>query len=343
MGKIDDLVRKNIRELTPYSSARDEYSGKEGIFLDANENPFGKLNRYPDPHHRRLRNEISRVNEIPVENIFVGNGSDEAIDLLFRIFCEPGKDKALTFSPTYGMYEVSAAVNDVKMIKVPLNEDLDIDMARVKPYLRDSRLKLIFICSPNNPTSNSFNREKILSIIEEFRGIVVIDEAYIDFSKNPSFISLINKHENLVILRTFSKALGAAAIRVGMVFSGPEIISYLYRVKPPYNISTLNQKEALKRIKKPEKFRKQIEDIKAEREILSEKVRNLEITEKLYPSDSNFLLVKVKDADAIYDLLTAKNIIVRNRSSVIKNCLRITVGTSEENKKLIKELKKINI
>jgi histidinol-phosphate aminotransferase len=343
MGNIDDLVRKNIRELTPYSSARDEYSGKKGIFLDANENPFGKLNRYPDPHHTKLRAEIGRVNEIPVENIFIGNGSDEAIDLLFRIFCEPGKDKALTFSPTYGMYEVSAAVNDVKMIKVPLNEDLDIDIVKVKPYLRDSRLKMIFICSPNNPTSNSFDRKKILSIIEGFRGIVIIDEAYIDFSINPSFISLINKHENLVILRTFSKAWGAAGIRVGMVFAGAEIINYLYRIKPPYNISTLNQKEALKRIRKPEKFRKQIEDIIAERELLSEKIRNLEITEKLYPSDSNFLLLKVKDAEAIYYLLRKRNIIIRNRSSVIKNCLRITIGTSEENKKLIKELKKIMI
>jgi histidinol-phosphate aminotransferase len=343
MSKTDDLVRKNIRELTPYSSARDEYPGKKGIFLDANENPFGKLNRYPDPHHRKLRSEISRVNDIPVENIFLGNGSDEAIDLLFRIFCEPGKDKALTFSPTYGMYEVSASVNDVKMIRIPLSNNFMIDMAGVKPNLRDSRLKLIFICSPNNPTSNSFEREKIISIIEGFRGIVVIDEAYIDFSNNPSFISLINRYENLVILRTFSKAWGAAAIRVGMVFARPEIISYLYKVKPPYNISALNQKEALKRIRKPEKFRRQIEEIKSERERLSEKIGNLEITEMVYPTDSNFLLVKVKDADVIYDLLTGKNIIVRNRSSVIKNCLRITVGTREENKRLIKELKKIQV
>ncbi len=343
MDKIDDLVRKNIRELTPYSSARDDYSGEKGIFLDANENPFGKLNRYPDPHHRQLRAEISRFIEIPVENIFLGNGSDEAIDLLFRIFCEPGKDKALTFSPTYGMYEVSAAVNDVKMIRVPLNDDLDINTSGVTPFIHDNRLKLIFICSPNNPSSNSFDREKILTIIEGFNGIVVIDEAYIDFSSNPSLISLICKYNNLVILRTFSKAWGAAAIRVGMVFAQPAIISYLYRVKPPYNISTLNQKEALKRIRKPGKFRKQIEEIKAEREILSEKVRKLDITEKLYPSDSNFLFVKVKDADSIYDLLTSKNIIVRNRSSVIKNCLRITIGTHDENKKLIKELKKIRI
>jgi histidinol-phosphate aminotransferase len=343
MSKTDDLVRKNIRDLTPYSSARDEYTGKKGIFLDANENPFGKLNRYPDPHHRKLRSEISSINNIPVENIFLGNGSDEAIDLLFRIFCEPGKDKALTFSPTYGMYEVSASVNNVKMIKVPLTNKFEIDSVKVRPYLSDTSLKLIFICSPNNPTSNSFERKKIISIIEDFKGIVVIDEAYVDFSNNPSLISLTGKYENLVILRTFSKAWGAAAIRVGMVFAQPVIINYFYKVKSPYNISALNQKEALKRIRKPAKFRKQIEEIKLERDVLSEKIGNLEITERVYPTDSNFLLVKVKDADAIYDLLIARNIVVRNRSSVIKNCLRITVGTREENKKLIKELKRIRI
>lgn len=343
MNQTDWLVRKNIRELTPYSSARDEYSGKKGIFLDANENPFGKLNRYPDPYHRSLRTAISGLNDIPVENIFLGNGSDEAIDLLFRIFCDPGRDKALTFTPTYGMYEVLSSVNDVEMIKIPLGEDFMISLPDVSKHLKDRRIKLIFICSPNNPTSNSFEREKILTIIENFSGIVVIDEAYIDFSIQESFISLTGKYENLVVLRTFSKAWGAAAIRVGMVFACSDIIRYLYRVKPPYNISAINQKAALRRIGKAEKQRKQILRILDERNRLAEKISSLEITEKVYSSDSNFLLVKVKNADTVYNLLTQKNIIIRNRNSVIPNCLRITVGKKEENKRLLKELKNIRL
>jgi histidinol-phosphate aminotransferase len=343
MSKTDSLVRKNIRELTPYSSARDEYTGKRGTYLDANENPYGKLNRYPDPHHRKLRSAISNAVNVPFENIFLGNGSDEAIDLLFRIFCNPGSDKALTFNPTYGMYEVSAAVNDIVMIRIPLDTNFNIDLPELTPYLKDDLLKLIFICSPNNPTSNSFRRDKIINIIENFRGIVIIDEAYIDFSDDPSSVSLINRYDNLVVLRTFSKAFGAAAIRVGMVFANPEIISYLYKVKPPYNISKINQDAALKRIRKPEKYRKQVKKIKAERQKLIEKIGGLEIIDTIYPADANFILVKVKDADAIYKLLIAKNVIVRNRNSVINNCLRITVGTKEENKRLIKELKKIRI
>ena len=343
MNQTDSLVRKNIRELTPYSSARDEYPGKKGIFLDANESPFGKLNRYPDPYHRKLRTAISNLYDIPVENIFLGNGSDEAIDLMFRIFCDPGRDKALTFTPTYGMYQVSASANDVEMIKIPLGETFAINLPDVLKRLKERRIKLIFICSPNNPTSNCFEREKILTIIENFRGIVVIDEDYIDFSNQESFISLTGKYENLVVLRTFSKAWGAAAIRVGMVFGCSDIIKYLYRVKPPYNISALNQKAALKRIGKAEKFRKQVEMILEERNKLAEKIRSLEITEKVFPSDSNFLLVKVNNADAVYNFLTGKNIIIRNRNSVIPNCLRITVGTKEENKRLLKELNKIRI
>jgi histidinol-phosphate aminotransferase len=343
MSRTDQLVRRNIRELTPYSSARDEYPGKNGIFLDANENPYGKLNRYPDPHHRNLRSAISSLSNIPAENIFLGNGSDEAIDLLYRMFCNPGRDKALTFSPTYGMYEVSATVNDVEMIKIPLDSSFAIDLPKVTPYFEDGLLKLIFICSPNNPTSNSLEREKIISIIESFRGIVVIDEAYIDFSDEPSLVSLTDRYENLVILRTFSKAWGAAAIRVGMVIASSEIINYLYKLKPPYNISAINQEEALKRIRKPEKYRKQIRKIKSERQKLIKKIGALEIIKMIYPSDANFILVKVSDANAIYELLLEKNVIVRNRTSVINNCLRITVGTKEENKRLIKELKKIRI
>ena len=339
MSRIDNLVRENIRTLTPYSSARDEYSGKKGIFMDANENPFGKLNRYPDPHHRSLRAAVGRVTRFSEENIFLGNGSDEAIDLLFRIFCKPGSDLALTFTPTYGMYEVSAAVNDIQMVKVPLDGNFMIDGELTRKYLDDSRIRLVFICSPNNPTSNSFERDTVISIIEHFRGIVVIDEAYIDFSDEPSLLPLIEKYDNLVILRTFSKAWGAAGIRVGMVFSNPEIIRYLYKVKAPYNISSVNQQAALRRLKKAEKYRRQIGQIKDERIRLADWLEQLPFVDKVYPSDANFLLVKVKDADAIYKLLAAKNIIVRNRSSVVPNCLRITVGTKEENKMLLKELK----
>jgi histidinol-phosphate aminotransferase len=343
MNRTDSLVRQNIMDLTPYSSARDEYSGSKGVFLDANENPFGKLNRYPDPHHRKLREALGRKKGIPAENIFLGNGSDEAIDLLFRIFCNPGKDKALTFTPTYGMYEVSASVNDIEMIKVPLDKNFNIDLQGTTGNLKDGQVKLVFICSPNNPTSNSFELEKIITVIENFSGIVVIDEAYIDFSEQDSFLPLIAKYDNLVVLQTFSKAWGAAGIRVGMAFASTQIISYLYKVKPPYNISSLNQKAALKRLNNPVKYSKQIRKIKEEKERLSARLKKLGIIEYIYPSDANFLLVKVKDADFIYRQLAGHNIIVRNRTSVIENCLRITVGTKVENNSLIRELKKISL
>jgi len=341
MSRADNLVRKNIRDLTPYSSARDEYSGSKGIFLDANENPFGKLNRYPDPHHRKLREAVSRNKGVQAENIFLGNGSDEAIDLVFRIFCEPGKDKALTFTPTYGMYEVSAAVNNVKMVKVPLDKNFNIDPLSIESIINDPLLKLIFICSPNNPTSNSFERSRIVGIIEKFNGIVVIDEAYIDFSDKDSFIPLTAKYDNLVVLQTFSKAWGAAGIRVGMAFAEPGIISYFYRVKPPYNISLLNQRAAISRLAKPVKYVKQINRIKEEKRRLITRLKKIDIIEYIYPSDANFLLVKVKDADLVYKQLAEKNIIVRNRTSVVENCLRITVGTKRENNTLVRELKKI--
>jgi histidinol-phosphate aminotransferase len=342
MNRADKLVRKNIRELTPYSSARDEYQGNSGIFLDANENPFGKLNRYPDPHHRKLREALSIYKGIAVDNIFLGNGSDEAIDLLFRIFCNPGKDKALTFSPTYGMYEVSAAVNDVEMIRIPLDKNFDPDIQAAQRYFKDDLVKLVFICSPNNPTSNNFDRGKIIQMIESFKGIVVIDEAYIDFTDQDSFLPLTTKYDNLIVLQTFSKGWGAAGIRVGMAFADTLIISYLYRVKPPYNISALNQKAALKRLNDPVKYLRQIRKIREEKERLTGRLKKISIIEYIYPSDANFLLVKVGDANFIYRALADKNIIVRNRTSVVENCLRITVGTREENNKLIGQLKKIS-
>lgn len=343
MSKTDNLVRKNIRELVPYSSARDEFRGSEGIFLDANENPYGTLNRYPDPYHMKLKSAVSKLKDLPPENIFFGNGSDEVIDLIFRIFCNPGVDKALTFTPTYGMYEVTAAVNDITIIKVPLDSNFNIDPEKTLQLLNDENIKIIFICSPNNPTGNSFERETILELLEKFRGIVVIDEAYIDFSSNASFISLINSYENLIVMQTFSKAWGAAGVRVGMAFADQDIIRYLYRVKPPYNISELNQKEALKRVTYPEKYKKQILSIKSERNRVEKLISELDAVLNVYPSDSNFLLVKVKDADLIYKKLIEKSIIVRNRSSVVNNCLRITIGTRKENDKLVSELRRISL
>ena len=343
MVDINELVRENVIKLIPYSCARDEFKGKAGIFLDANENPFGKLNRYPDPYQKELKQAISRIKGIPQENIFLGNGSDEIIDLCFRVFCNPGVDKILTFNPTYGMYEVSASVNDIKVIKVPLNENFHIDLEAAKPLLTEKKLKLIFVCSPNNPTGNSMNYSDVEYIIANFKGIVIIDEAYIDFSDKPSFINMVDRYPNLVVMQTFSKAFGLAAARVGMAFANPLIINYFNKVKPPYNISTINQNAVLDRLKKVEKYKSQTLKIKKEKERLSLKLTRMKIAEKVWPSDANFILVKVKNAGYIYNMLVKQSIVVRNRSSVIENCLRITVGTASENNELVKVLNTILI
>jgi histidinol-phosphate aminotransferase len=343
MIELKKLVRQNVQKLTPYSCARDEFSGKTGIFMDANENPYGNMNRYPDPYQRELKAAISKLKGIPEEKIFLGNGSDEIIDLCFRIFCNPGTDKALTFTPTYGMYEVSASINDVSLIKIPLNADFQIDMAEVIPLLTDESVKLIFICSPNNPTANSVNYDDIEYIISNFQGMVIVDEAYIDFSEKPSFLELINRYPNLIVMQTFSKAYGLAAARIGMCFSGPEVINFFNKMKPPYNISTINQKAALSRLQNQKRFNNQIIRIKKERERLATCLRKMNIAEKIYPSDANFLLVKVRDASSIYNQLVNRHIIVRNRTSIIENCLRITVGKKTENNKLIEALKNITL
>jgi histidinol-phosphate aminotransferase len=343
MVDINELVRKNVINLTPYSCARDEFKGKAGIFMDANENPFGKLNRYPDPYQRELKIAISKIKKIPEEKIFLGNGSDEIIDLCFRVFCDPGINKVLTFTPTYGMYEVSASVNDINVVKVPLDENFQIDLSKVKPLLTDKNLKLIFVCSPNNPTGNIMNSSDVEHIIANFRGIVIIDEAYIDFSNEPSFIKMVDRYPNLIVMQTFSKSFGLAAARVGMAFSNPSVIQYFNKLKPPYNISTLNQNAVLNRLNKIEKYKSQVIKIKKEKERLSSKLKKMKITEKVWPSDANFILVKVKDANFIYNTLVDKSIVVRNRSSVIDNCLRITVGTPSENNKLVKALDTITL
>lgn len=342
MVNLDNLVRENVKKLTPYSCARDEFSGKTGIFLDANENPYGKLNRYPDPYQRELKTAISEVKGIDEDKIFLGNGSDEIIDLCFRVFCNPGTDKVLTFTPTYGMYQVSASVNDAEVVKVPLNSSFQIDLNETEPCFSDRRLKLIFICSPNNPTANSMNFQDVEYIVSKFNGIVIIDEAYIDFSEKPSFISLVDKYPNLVVMQTFSKAFGLASVRVGMAFSNPSIVKYFNKVKPPYNISAINQRAALQKLTQIGQMKSQVSSIKKERERLYPVLSKLNIVEKVYLSDANFLLVKVKNADYIYKALVDKSIIIRNRSSLVENCIRITIGKKSENDQLIRALKSIS-
>ena len=343
MTDIHTLVRENVKKLTPYSCARDEFKGSSGIFLDANENPWGNLNRYPDPYQKELKKAVSEFKDIPVENIFLGNGSDEIIDLCFRVFCQPGVDKALIFPPTYGMYEVSASVNDVQIIKLPLNQSFQIDIQKVTPMLSDRNLKLIFICSPNNPTGNSINTSDVEFILSQCSCVVVIDEAYIDFSDKPSLRSLTGKYPNLIVMQTFSKAFGLASVRVGMAFTNKDIVQYFNKIKPPYNISTINQRRALERIIKPEKMARQVRKIRKEKEKLVSKLAKLDLTELIYPSDANFILVKVKDPDLIYSELVKRNIITRNRSSVVNGCIRITVGKPSENRQLLSALKTIRL
>ncbi|MBO6200879.1 MAG: histidinol-phosphate transaminase [Chryseobacterium sp.] len=339
---IQNLVRKNILELKPYSSARDEFEGENGIFLDANENPFGKLNRYPDPYQRKIKEKLSELNQISAHNIFLGNGSDEVIDLAFRIFCEPGKDKVLTFSPTYGMYEVSANINNVELLNLDLNEDFQIDLETLKPYLNDENLKIIFICSPNNPTGNSIKNIKY--ILENFNGIVFIDEAYIDFSPEESFRSQIKNYPNLIVSQTFSKAWGMASVRVGIAYASDEIIRFYNKTKPPYNISQLNQNAILDALN-DENIKLVQDNIKLilnEKKLLTQSLEKLSLVKRIFPTDANFVLIEVGNAEEIYQKLVKENVIVRNRNSVIKNCLRITVGSPEENLKLIETLKSIN-
>lgn len=339
MFELEKIVRKNILNLKPYSSARSEFTGKEGVFLDANENPFGTLNRYPDPFQKELKSKLGVLKSIAVENIFIGNGSDEVIDLAFRIFCEPGKDKALTFSPTYGMYDVSAEINDVELIKVPLNASFQIDFAAFENYLNDTSLKLIFICSPNNPTGN--NIENIDLLLQKFKGIVIVDEAYIDFSTAGSFINKIKHYPNLIVSQTFSKAWGLAAARVGTAYADISIISLFNKVKSPYNVSELNQKAALNALENYSEFEKRKAIIIEQKEWLEKQLTMLPVVNKVYPSDANFILIETADANRIYNELVDQKVITRNRNSLVKNCIRITVGTAEENKKLINELSKI--
>ncbi len=344
---LQKIVRENIRNLTPYSSARKEFSGAAQIFLDANENSFGSplhenYNRYPDPLQIEIKKKIAKLQSVKPSEIFVGNGSDEAIDLLFRIFCNPQIDNVLICPPTYGMYEVSAEINDVKVKKANLTKDFDLDSDAIHNE-SDENTKLHFICSPNNPTGNSFGREEILRIVETFGGIVIVDEAYIHFSREQSFVSEINNFPNLVVLQTFSKAWGLAGLRVGLAFAGEEIIQLFNRVKPPYNVSEIAQQAILRALENKPEAEKTIAEIITEREKLIESLQNFSCVKKVYPSDANFLLVKTTDVEKIYNFLLAEKIVVRNRSNVelCAGCLRITVGTSEENANLLEAISKL--
>ena len=340
---LEKLIRPNIKSLKAYSSARDEFSGAEGVFLDANENPYGDLNRYPDPYQKTLKTKLSELKKVAEENIFVGNGSDEIIDLVFRVFCNPGSDKALTFAPTYGMYDVSAAINDVELIKVLLQDDFQIDLDAIASYLLDETLKLIFICSPNNPTGNSFNESDIIEILDKFKGIVIIDEAYIDFSPEKSWTRSFDKYPNLIISQTFSKAWGLAAARVGIAYAQKPIIDILNKVKPPYNVSGPNQKVVIKALSDSASFKQNVQLILSEKNRMLEALGLIDTVKKIYPSDANFLLIEVRDADILYQKLVDKRVIVRNRNSLVKNCIRITIGSKEENIKLIAALENIEL
>ncbi|MBZ9626790.1 histidinol-phosphate transaminase [Psychroflexus sp. CAK1W] len=343
---LNNLIRKNVKNMSAYSSARDEFNAdaEDYLFLDANENPFNTdYNRYPDPYQHELKAAISDIKQIPKENILLGNGSDEVLDLIFRAFCEPKEDEIITMPPTYGMYEVLANLNDIKTVIVPLKRGFQIDVNSVLSSITENT-KLIFICSPNNPSGNLLQINDIKTILDDFDGLVVIDEAYIDFASNSSFISELNDYPNLIITQTFSKALAHAGIRVGMCFASERIISVLNKIKPPYNINQLSQKKALEVVQNFENYLFQVEIIKSERELLSEAFKTISWIEHIYPSESNFLLCKVDNANYRYNQLLDQKIVVRNRTNqhLCENSLRFTVGTPEQNQSLLKVLKQLN-
>lgn len=342
MKPLEQLVRKNIWSLAPYSSARDEYSGKEAhVFLDANENPYNApYNRYPDPLQRDVKKLLERIKGVPAENIFLGNGSDEAIDLPYRIFCEPGRDNVVSIVPTYGMYQVCADINDIECRQVLLDDNFQLHADAVLQAC-DEHTKIIWLCSPNNPTGNSLDRDEMMKVVEGFDGIVIVDEAYIDFAQQLSLRQELPTHPNLIILQTMSKAWGSAAIRLGMAFASKEIIAIYNKVKYPYNVNLLTQQQAMKMLKDPFEVDKTVKIILQERNRLMLAFRELPLCEQIYPTDANFFLARVTDAKRIYDYLVDKGIIVRNRSRIqlCQNCLRITIGTRTENNELLSALR----
>lgn len=340
---INTLVRRNILTMKPYSSARDEFKGEAEVFLDANENPYPTpYNRYPDPLQWRVKEKLADIKDVKPEQIFLGNGSDEAIDLLIRAFCEPNQDSILITEPTYGMYSVCAEVNAVNVQHVLLTPDFDLDLDAF-PKTFDATTKIIFLCSPNNPTANLLSRDKILEVLKRFYGIVVIDEAYIDFAKSKSFAQELAKYPNLVILQTFSKAWGLAGLRLGMCFASEEIITVLNKIKYPYNVNVRTQDLALDAMENVRQKNAWVKEIVKEREKMAKALLNVKIVQKVYSSDANFLLIRVQDAPYTYKYLMESKIIVRDRSRVALcyNCIRITIGTPEENQRLINVLKEL--
>lgn len=334
-------IRPNIKDLLPYSTARDEYQGGDiSVWLDANESPYDNgVNRYPDPHQRALKQVIANLKHVDANQVFVGNGSDEAIDLCFRIFCEPGQDNVVAIAPTYGMYAVAAAINNVEVREVPLSApDYSLDVKKMLAAT-DAHTRLMWVCSPNNPTGNAFGIDQLEQLATRFEGILVVDEAYADFSSQPSMLTRLEKHPNVVVLQTLSKAWGMAGLRLGLAFASAEIAEIFARVKYPYNVNAPTQVEVVKRLQ-TEPHDAHVSEVKAQRTMLAEALPKLACVEHVYASDANFLLVKVSDADAIYDHLVAQGIIVRNRNRVkgCEGCLRMTVGTLEENAKLLKVL-----
>ena len=344
MKKLQELVRPNIWSLSPYTSARDEYQGKDAkVFLDANENPYNTpVNRYPDPLQRDLKQRIAAIKGVPAQNIFFGNGSDEAIDLMYRIFCRPGIDNAVAIEPTYGMYGVCADINDVEYRRVLMDENFQPDADKLMAAV-DANTKLIFFCSPNNPSGNNIDRRVIEKVLDSFEGIVIVDEAYIDFAGVPSFLRQLADRPNLIVLQTFSKAWGMAGIRLGMAFAQPEIIGIMNKVKYPYNINLLTQQRAMDEVMQHDRVKNWVDSILKERTRLMDEFRKLNCTIKVYPSDANFFLVHVKNATATYNYLVDCGIIVRNRSKIALcgNSLRVTIGTIPENNALLEALKKV--
>ncbi|RXR18998.1 histidinol-phosphate transaminase [Flavobacterium amnicola] len=343
--EINQLIRTNIAQMQPYSSAREEYkeSDKQMVFLDANENPFENgSNRYPDPQQKSVKRILSEHKRIPENQILLGNGSDEVLDLLFRAFCEPNVDNVITLPPTYGMYAVLSNLNAIKNREVFLNADFEPDVQAILNQI-DENTKIIFLCSPNNPTGNSFSDESIVTLLKHFKGLVLIDEAYIDFSDKESWLQELGDYPNLIISQTLSKAYGMAGIRLGILYASTEIITVLNKIKPPYNVNSLTQSKALERLNQYEDVISEIVNIKEGREYLLKQLLQVNFIEKIYPTDANFILVKVDDANFRYQQLLEKGIVVRNRSTqpLCSNCLRITIGTKEENEQLINTLKSI--
>jgi histidinol-phosphate aminotransferase len=342
---IQKLIRSNVKTLKPYSSARDEFKDfdKDMVFLDANENPYNNgVNRYPDPQQCKVKAELSIIKNISVQNILLGNGSDEVLDLIFRAFCEPNQDNVIILPPTYGMYEVLANVNAIETIRVDLTKDFQPQVEQILNASND-KCKILFLCSPNNPSGNSFNVNDVETLIRKFQGLVVIDEAYIDFSEQESWIKRLNEFPNLTVTQTLSKAYGMAGIRLGICYASETIISTLNKIKPPYNVNELTQQRSLIQLNNQDMVRDQVKAILNERTALIKALKDVKFVSKIYPSDANFVLVKVDDTSKRYFQLIEKGIVVRNRTNqpLCENCLRFTVGTPEENKKLIKVLKEI--